>query len=119
MSQQTGRRSRDDLVASRRSALRTTLVRHVAVLPFWALRAAGTVLQGGSGVAVLIALDALIALLHWRANRLSEVVDPTNFGVNRSWTRLLYIPELVALCFVVFDAHAAYVLYQRAHTHWY
>jgi hypothetical protein len=111
--------SRDDVAASRRAALRTTLLRHLAVLPLWALRAVGTVFQGRSGIGALIALDALIALLHWRANRLSEVADPTNFGVNRSWTRLLYIPELVAVCFVIFDAYAAYVLYQRARTHWY
>jgi hypothetical protein len=109
----------DDVAASRRSALHTTLGRHLAVLPLWVLRGVGTVLEGGSLGGALIALDALIVLLHWRANRLSEVTDPTHFGFRRSWTRLLYVPEMVAVCFVIFDAYAAYVLYQRAHSHWY
>jgi hypothetical protein len=111
--------SSNDVAVSHRAVLRTTLIRHIAVLPFWALRVAGTALEGGSLVGWLIALDALIALLHWRANRLSELGGPVEFGTTRSWTRVLYVPEIVAVCFILFDAHAAYILYQRAHTHWY
>jgi len=99
--------------------LHTTLRRHLAVLPLWAVRVSAEVFGGGSLGPVLIALDALIAVLHWRANRVSDLADPTHFGAVSTWTRLLYIPELLAVSFVAHDAFDEYILYLRAHTHWF
>jgi hypothetical protein len=111
--------SSEDLAATKSKALQTTLRRHLAVLPLWSLRVLASGFEGGSFGPWLIALDALIAILHWRANRLSDLADPMHFGTKRSWTRLLYIPELLALSFVAYDGFTAYILYQRAHTHWF
>jgi hypothetical protein len=105
-------------MASRPSVLNTTLVRHALILPLWGVRAAATPLQNGVGISVLIALDAALAFLHWRANRVSEVADPSHFGVKRSWTKFLYIPELLAVWMVVLDGQRAYLAYRQATTLW-
>jgi hypothetical protein len=104
--------------ASRPSVLNTTLVRHALILPLWGVRAAATPLQNGVGISALIALDVALAFLHWRANRVSEVADPTNFGVKRSWTKFLYMPELLAVWMLVLDGQQAYLVYRKAATLW-
>jgi hypothetical protein len=41
-------------------------------------------------------LDAILALMHRRANRIVEQVDWDHFGQHDSWTKAFYLPE--ALC---------------------
>lgn len=97
-------------MSSRESALRTTLTAHLWVAPLWVVRLAANGLRFGPGIIFLIALDVCLAVLHWRANQISEVADRERFGENNSWTKLLYIPELLAAYNIVLDLWQAYRL---------
>jgi hypothetical protein len=99
-------------MSSRESALRTTLAAHLRVAPLWVVRIAANGLRHGLGIVFLIALDMCLAVLHWRANRVSEVADRERFGENNSWTKLLYVPELLAAYNVVLDLWQAYRLFK-------
>jgi len=85
-----------------------TLILHAGALPLWALRIAANPLESGQWIIVLIVIDALLAGWHLRANRLSDRAYRTWFGTPRSWTRLLYVPELVAFVFLIHDAFSAF-----------
>lgn len=93
---------------SPRPVLARTLRLHAWALPLWALRVAADPLRNGTGIYVLIALDVCLTVWHWRANRLSDKAYPDWYGGWTSWTRLLYMPELLALFFTIHDGWRAF-----------
>ena len=81
----------------------STVIRHIALLPLWVVRNMLTSHLNGPTVAAIVALDVALALLHHRATRIADRADPDNFGTVHSWTKLLYVPELLAAWMTVGD----------------
>jgi len=86
-----------------RDALRQATIRHAAALPIWAARLAMEGLREGPGILLLLFVDAILAVLHRRANRTVERVDWERFGQHGSWTKAFYLPEAFCVYVIVRD----------------
>jgi hypothetical protein len=103
------------IVSWDRDAVCRTVALHVLAIPLWSLRAAANPLRRDSWLGAVVALDVCLVCWHWKANRISELAPGgSSFGTVESWTKLLYVPELIAAYSLVLDAwHSITVLTHR------
>ena len=96
-----------------KAALRQAAARHAAAIPVWVGRAAAEGLMDGSVILLVLVVDALLSLLHRRANRVVERDYWDQFGQHDSLTKAYYLPEAFCVYLILRDAVNVIILLRQ------